>query len=180
MATLRPCKLEIQLQRDHFNQMLSVHFANFDQNCATRNVLKITRVSRSQKSKKIFIAHSKASFPWRKCKDLVIIQKPTLTYVVGKTDHQSQDVINFFLRFTRPKSILATSGSPLPTEKKIKAMLFIKNKQQREIWGQRDTLLKRRNKFAHTCMKAIVQVSENSPINDYVAQHKPLHSDDRA
>lgn len=29
-------------------------------------------------------------------------------------------------------------------------------------------------------MKAIVQVSENSPINDYVAQHKPLHSDDRA
>jgi len=133
MATFRPCKLEIRLSRSHLNRMLSVHFANFDQNCATPKVLKITRISRSKKSKKIFITHSKPSFPWREYKDLVIIQKPALTYVVGKTDHQSQDVINFFLRFTRPKRILATSGSPLPTEKKLKAMLFIKNKQQREI-----------------------------------------------
>lgn len=58
-------------------------------------------------------------------------------------------------------------------------MLFIKNKQQQEI-GANVTLSKRRNKFAHTCVKAIVEVSENSPINDYVAQHKPLHSDNRA
>lgn len=66
MATFRPCKLEIRLSRGHLNRMLSVHFANFDQNCATPKVLKITRISRSKKIKENLYNPLKTFFSLKK------------------------------------------------------------------------------------------------------------------